>query len=133
MSQAETFQTIIQRNAPYVTKKKKLLISCVLARQFWFSLLQHFQLQELAPQLDTTSFMDWWRRVELALGSRNKGLNLLIILGAWILWKHRNRCMFNGAAPSLAAAITQADVERSVWEMAGAKGIKFLMAQLPGT
>jgi hypothetical protein len=133
MSQAETFQTIIRRNAPYATKKKKLLISCVLARQFWFSLLQHFQLQELAPQLDTTSFMDWWRRVELALGSRNKGLNLLIILGAWILWKHRNRCMFNGAAPSLAAAITQADVERSVWEMAGAKGIKFLMAQLPGT
>jgi hypothetical protein len=41
--------------------------------------------------------------------------------------------MFDGAAPSLAAAITQAEEERSVWEMAGDKRIKFLMAQLPGT
>jgi hypothetical protein len=85
---------------------------------------------EFAPQMDTISFMEWWRMInELPLGPRKKGLNSTIILGAWILWKHRNRYVFDGDAPSLAAALSQADEERSVWEMAGAKGISFLMAQ----
>jgi hypothetical protein len=51
---------------------------------------------------------------ELPLGPRKKGLNLLIILGAWILWKHCNRCVFDGTAPSLVAALSQANEERSV-------------------
>jgi hypothetical protein len=107
-----------------------LVVSCVFARQFWFSLFQHLQLQEFAPQMDTISFMEWWRMInKLPLGPRKKGLNSTIILGAWILWKHSNRCVFDGDAPSLAAALSQADEERSVCEMAGAKGISFLMAQ----
>ena len=31
-----------------------------------------------------------------------RGVNYLIILGAWIIWKHRNACVFEGvAAPSV--------------------------------
>jgi hypothetical protein len=56
----------------------------------------------------------------------------LINLGAWKLWKHRNRCVFDGVAPSLAAAFRQAEEEMVVWELAGATEITFLMAQLPG-
>jgi hypothetical protein len=37
-----------------------LLVSCVFARQFWFSFLQRVHLHELAPQMDTTSFSEWW-------------------------------------------------------------------------
>jgi hypothetical protein len=40
-----------------------LLISCVFARQFWFTLLRQFNLQELSPQPDACSFLDWWRRI----------------------------------------------------------------------
>uniref|UniRef100_A0A0A9FLA7 Uncharacterized protein n=1 Tax=Arundo donax TaxID=35708 RepID=A0A0A9FLA7_ARUDO len=29
-----------------------------------------------------------------------RGLNTLIILGAWILWKHHNDCIFNGVSKS---------------------------------
>jgi hypothetical protein len=61
-----------------------------------------------------------------------KGLNSLIILGAWTIWKYRNQCAFDGAAPSLAACLAQAEDERGLWELAGAKGISFLVAQLPG-
>jgi hypothetical protein len=32
----------------------------------------------------------------------------------------------------MAMAVTQAEEERKVWELAGAKGISSLMAQLPG-
>jgi hypothetical protein len=39
----------------------------------------------------------WW---EEASGSVNgpikKGLNSLIALGAWIIWDHRNKCIFDG-------------------------------------
>jgi hypothetical protein len=74
-----------------------LLVSCVFARQFWFSLLQRLQFQEFTPQVDTFSFMDWWQRMnDLPLGPRKKGLNSMIVLGTWILWKHRNRCVFDG-------------------------------------
>jgi hypothetical protein len=40
--------------------------------------------------------------------------------------------VFDGAAPSLAACLAQAEDERRLWEPAGAKGISFLVAQLPG-
>jgi hypothetical protein len=107
-----------------------LQLSCVFARQFWFSFFQQLNLQEFAPQIDTISLMKWWQLVnDLPLGPRRKGLNSMIILGAWILWKHHNRCVLDGAVPSLMATLSQADDERSAWEMAGAKGISFLMAQ----
>jgi hypothetical protein len=74
--------------------------------------------------------MDWWRRMgDLPLGPRKKGLNSMIVLGAWILWKHRNKCVFDGDAPSMAAALSQAHEERTTWEMARAIGISALMAQ----
>jgi hypothetical protein len=77
--------------------------------------------------------MEWWRRIdEESLGSVQNGLNSLIILGAWTLWKHRNRCVFDGIAPSLTTTISQAKKEKKTWELAGAKGISFLVAQLPG-
>jgi hypothetical protein len=66
------------------------------------------------------------------LGSRKKSLNSLIILGAWTLGKYHNRCVFDGVSPNLAVALSQAEEERVVWELVGAKGITFLMAQLQG-
>jgi hypothetical protein len=111
----------------------QLLLSCVFTRQFWFSFLQWVNLLELAPQLENISFMEWWHRIdEKSLGSVQKGLNSLIILGAWTLWKHHNRCVFDDIAPSLAATISQVEEEKMTWELAGAMGISFLVAQLPG-
>ncbi|GJM91702.1 hypothetical protein PR202_ga08105 [Eleusine coracana subsp. coracana] len=76
--------------------------------------------------------MDWWKMAsDTAGGLTCRGLNTLIILGAWILWNHRNRCVFDGISPSLAAALVQAGEERYLWELAGAKGLSFLTALLP--
>jgi hypothetical protein len=109
-----------------------LLISCVFARQFWFNFLRRAKLQELSPQSDADSFLEWWRKAnEFSLGLVRKSLNSPTILGVWTLWKHRNRCVFDGAAPCSAACLAQADEERRMWELGRAKGISFLMAQLP--
>jgi hypothetical protein len=66
---------------------------------------------------------------DLPLGPRKKGLNSMIVLGAWILWKHRNSCVFDGDAPSMVTALSQAHEERTAWKMAGARGILVLSPQ----
>jgi hypothetical protein len=76
--------------------------------------------------------MDWWRNAhERSTRLFQKGFSSLVALGAWTLWKHRNRCVFDGATPCMAAAMTQAEEERKVWELAGARGVSYLMAQSP--
>jgi hypothetical protein len=59
-----------------------------------------------------------------------RGLNSLIALGAWILWNHWNRIVFDGLSPtpSVSAALCQAREKQQLWEMAGAKGLSFLAA-----
>jgi hypothetical protein len=82
---------------------------------------------------DTVSFMDWWEMVsETVNGLVRKGLDSLVILGSWMIWKHRNRAIFDGGSPSLPLVLEQADKERRSWEIAGANGLSFLAAPCIG-
>jgi hypothetical protein len=88
----------------------------------------------LALKPGTSSFLEWWEEAsETVNGLTKKGLDSLIILGAWSVWKHRNRCVFDNGSPNLSLILRQADEERSRWEVAGAKGLSFLAAPLPGS
>jgi hypothetical protein len=51
-----------------------------------------------------------------------------MILGAWVVWKHRNQCLFQGASPSVAAVLQVAREEALMWTLAGAKGLSLLQA-----
>jgi hypothetical protein len=63
-----------------------LLNACILAGQFWHKVLAVFGLEHLTPAADEESFADWWGKVSLkVIKTRKKGLNSLIILGAWCL------------------------------------------------
>uniref|UniRef100_K4A1A3 Uncharacterized protein n=1 Tax=Setaria italica TaxID=4555 RepID=K4A1A3_SETIT len=55
-------------------------------------------LQDLAPTSEDVIFSAWG--VNSGGSATKKGLNFLIALGAWIIWKHRNDC-FSGASPSV--------------------------------
>jgi len=58
-----------------------LLIGCVFARQFWYSLLHRVGLSILTPQATELSWEDWWMKAEAAVdGDRRKGLSTLIHL-----------------------------------------------------
>uniref|UniRef100_A0A0A9C0A4 Uncharacterized protein n=1 Tax=Arundo donax TaxID=35708 RepID=A0A0A9C0A4_ARUDO len=50
----------------------------------------------------------------------------MVILGAWTLWNIRNRCIFDGALPSLSGAHRFFKDELGLWCLAGAKKLQEL-------
>ena len=106
-----------------------LLIECVFSRQFWYYILRQVGLHSLAPQPSDNSFDDWWEKASAATsGLTQKGLNSLIFLGAWIIWNHRNSCVFDGAIPNIAETLKLVGDERRRWTLAGARGLSHLTA-----
>ncbi|CAO2186422.1 unnamed protein product [Urochloa humidicola] len=99
-----------------------LITSCVVARQVWYNLLQLLDLGEYIPKRRERCFADWWRKIIRKVPKdQKKGVNSLIILGAWMIWKHRNACVFEGVAPSVATILKELKDEHSLWCLAGAK------------
>jgi hypothetical protein len=91
------------------------------AHKFWFFLLRRVGLQVLTPQSDETSFDDWWDKSSNAMDVHlRKGLNSIIILGAWTLWNICNRCVFDAESPNLARALLLTSEEVLYWSLAGA-------------
>jgi hypothetical protein len=77
-------------------------VGCVFAQQVWSLVLQQLGLLQLAPQPTVTHFLGWWKKVAAAVPKEaRKGLNSLIILVAWEIWKHRNSCVFDNKRPSI--------------------------------
>jgi hypothetical protein len=66
-------------------------------------------------------------------GIAQKGINSLIILGAWTLWKQRNRSVFDSFPPNMGAAISQFNQELERWVLAGARDLSLLTALIPAS
>jgi hypothetical protein len=62
-------------------------------------------------------------------GTSKKGLNFLIILGAWTLWRLQNDRVFNGSSPRFAMVLTMAGEEAMAWGTMDAKGLALLTGQ----
>jgi hypothetical protein len=96
-------------------------------------MLRQIGLHFFAPQPTELNFDSWWHRIDVTTtGFNKKGLNSLVILGAWIIWNHRNRCVFDGDSPNLINALILPGEERRMWIMPGVRGLSYLMAHLPG-
>ncbi|AQK53266.1 uncharacterized protein [Zea mays] len=79
-----------------------LLCTCIFVRQFWFYILSSLGLANLSPTSDESTFADWWEKVcKQVHKSKRRGFNGIIILGAWCLWLHRNKAVFDGVRPSI--------------------------------
>jgi len=104
-----------------------ILTTCVFARQFWHSVLSPLNLQQLVPNRREHSFATWWRKITKRVDKQQrKGVNSLIILGAWTLWKHRNACVFDGDSPSVSTSMRNLQLEGHLWVLAGARNLQNL-------
>ena len=83
-------------------------------------------LQYRIPSPHEISFADWWRKAVKKLQKDKKGLNTVIILGAWILWEHHNACVFDGAQPRISGLMEAFKEEEELWCLAGARGLRTL-------
>jgi hypothetical protein len=98
----------------------------------WFIILQKVGLQDLSPHPEDISFEDWWASTNSGIdGQARKGLNSLIILRAWSIWNHRNRCVFDGIQPRLNGVLAMVRDELHLWSLAGARGVSHLLALGP--
>lgn len=83
------------------------------------------KMPELVPNNAETSFPKWWREVvKLVPKERRQGLNSLIILTAWKIWKHRNSCVFENSEPNTLTLITRIVEECRLWRWAGASKLQ---------
>ncbi|WVZ92778.1 hypothetical protein U9M48_038818, partial [Paspalum notatum var. saurae] len=91
-----------------------LLVSCVFVWQVWSAVLDRVGLRAVAPsqQNDATP------------KEQRKGLNSLVILVAWSLWKHRNRCVLDGLQPAVSVVVQDVVDLGRLWVAAGAAGLR---------
>ncbi|WVZ70726.1 hypothetical protein U9M48_019369, partial [Paspalum notatum var. saurae] len=109
-----------------------ILISCVFTRQIWHSVLQHLGLAALAPSISNSRFNAWWKvAASNVLKELRQGLNSLIILVVWEVWKHRNACIFEEAQPNNQVLLQAVLVESSLWCKAGASKLQLLLSRSP--
>ena len=113
-----------------VTRKKKISNTCLLrvfSREFWFRILTPMGFQGRVSSRHEISFADWWRKaVKKVPKETRKGLNSTIILGAWVIWKHRNACVFDGARPCINSLLRAFRDEQHLWCLAGARRLRTL-------
>jgi hypothetical protein len=60
-----------------------------------------------------------------------RGVNSLIILGSWMIWKHRNANVFEGVAPSVNSIMRDLKDEHNLWCRVGAKKLQGLVTPGP--
>ena len=73
--------------------------------------------------------MEWWAGASNRFyGQVKKRVNSIIILGAWLVWKHRNYCVFDGGSPDLSRVIFAFREAAQQWSVAAGQGVSYLRA-----
>lgn len=114
--------------ASYVARSTRpsimhLLVQCTFSKITWHEILSWCRLPMLLPNEDA-SFFPWWSAtLDASRPSLRKGLNSLIALTAWSIWKHRNAALFDNLRPSTDELVHTIKDEARLWARAGANGL----------
>uniref|UniRef100_A0A453NPX8 Reverse transcriptase zinc-binding domain-containing protein n=2 Tax=Aegilops tauschii subsp. strangulata TaxID=200361 RepID=A0A453NPX8_AEGTS len=106
-----------------------LLLGCTFARQIWHEVLSWLRVPG-PPPAQVPSLNDWWQSTrQLVPKPMRKGLASAVLLVPWMLWKHRNDCVFNHGCPLVADLLTKIKEEATLWAAAGALGLRAIIPQ----
>ena len=76
-----------------------------------------------------TTFFAWWALASATSPSGlRKGLNSIVTLTVWAIWKHRNAVIFDGLHPSTDDLVLSIQDDARLWDKAGAKGLAAIIA-----
>jgi hypothetical protein len=104
-----------------------LLTRCVFSRQVWFAVLSPLEIGGATPCSNERSFAQWWAKTARKVKKEcKKGVNSLVILTDWVIWKHYNACVFEETALSISEVLRQFREEYQLWCLAGAKKLQDL-------
>lgn len=94
----------------------------------WTMIFQRLGLNAITPQPTAAQFSVWWSnaisRVPKVL---REGLNSLIILLAWELWKHQNYCVFEGTNASVQLVLPTMANDSGLWCLVGTSALHKLL------
>jgi hypothetical protein len=104
-----------------------ILLACSFSRQVWYDILAWLRLT-CNPPVDEASLSDWWIIARQNTPKpMHKGLATVTLLLPWMVWKHRNACVFEGERPSVSGTCDKIRAEASIWARAGALGLRAVL------
>lgn len=86
-----------------------LFVGCSFTKQVWHSVFSALRIT--MPPHDQEGLLDWWLLLRKNRGKfKQKGIDSMVMLIVWAIWKERNALTFDGST-----ARRVSDVVQSVW------------------
>lgn len=94
-----------------------ILLGCVLVRQVWLPIIDNWNKPNWLPTAEA-NLAKWWTEINPQHHLQKRKWTVILLV-AWMLWKHRNDIVFNGASPSPEEVLKKIDLEGQSWRAAG--------------
>ena len=108
-----------------------LLAACVYTREVWLRILSTFALGHLTPTADDT-LLDWWLRTRARFhDDLQKAFDTLVLLVSWMLWKERNRRVFDDDPSPATTLLDRVKEEADSWIAAGFRSLAAFASLVP--
>lgn len=108
-----------------------LLAECVYTREVWLCILSTFALGHLTPTADDT-LLEWWLRTRARFhDDLQKAFDTLVLLVSWMLWKERNRRVFDDDPSPATTLLDRVKEEADSWIAAGFRSLAAFASLVP--
>ncbi|KAG2648901.1 hypothetical protein PVAP13_1NG072050 [Panicum virgatum] len=96
-----------------------LLVNCSFAKQIWWNMLSWMDCACTFPM--PMELHQWWKHIrQMQVKERRRGLDTLVMLILWCLWKERNARLFDNLSSNALEVQDRIKVDIKLWIDAGA-------------
>lgn len=107
-----------------------LLVGCATSRAVWFSIFSRLGWQDATPMPTAPCFVDWWTNGRKGRPREaRRCFDTLVILISWLIWKERNRRVFDHQA-SQEELLSLVGDKVTLWLQAGFRQLEVVSVAL---